>query len=63
MRQDGLVSEIVVIDREVCGTRAFDAHRHYTCHRYLPGVLPPGARLRVVQPDGTIREYEGETGQ
>lgn len=60
MRKDGLSNETVVIDRGVCGTRSFDAHAKYTCHKYLPSILPPGARLRVVQPDGTIRHYEGE---
>ncbi|WP_116051384.1 DddA-like double-stranded DNA deaminase toxin [Amycolatopsis palatopharyngis] len=60
MREDGLPDETVVIDRSVCGTRPFDVHRQYTCDRYLSRILPPGARLRVVQPDGTIRQYEGE---
>jgi hypothetical protein len=60
MREDALTDETVVIDRGVCGTRPFDAHRQYTCDKYLPRILPRGARLRVVQPDGTIRQYQGE---
>ncbi|SFQ22776.1 SCP1.201-like deaminase [Amycolatopsis arida] len=61
MRREGLTDETVVIDRQVCGTRDFDRRRNYsfTCDRYLSEFLAPGARLRVVQGDGTIRVYEG----
>lgn len=63
MRKEQLSDETLVIDRGVCGTRPFDDQRQYTCDRFLPRILPPGARLRVVQPDGTIREYEGEADE
>ncbi|WP_410621676.1 DddA-like double-stranded DNA deaminase toxin [Amycolatopsis sp. cmx-8-4] len=59
MREEHLSQETVVMDRGVCGTRPFDSHRRITCDKFLPALLPPGAVLRVVQPDGTIREYQG----
>ncbi|RZQ62682.1 DddA-like double-stranded DNA deaminase toxin [Amycolatopsis suaedae] len=60
MRAANLTDEVVVIDRQVCGTRDYDREDPVTCHRYLPRFLPPGARLRVAEPDGTIRTYRGE---
>ncbi|MGW4395129.1 DddA-like double-stranded DNA deaminase toxin [Amycolatopsis nivea] len=64
MREQGLRDETVVIDRQVCGTREFDREAPFTCHKYLTRFLPPGARLRVEQPDGTVSEYTGtETEQ
>lgn len=63
MREDQLTDETLVIDRGVCGTRPFDVQQRYTCDRYLPSILPPGSRLRVVQPDGTIQVYEGDVDQ
>ncbi|WP_328610382.1 hypothetical protein OG943_15020 [Amycolatopsis sp. NBC_00345] len=64
MREQGLRDETVVIDRQVCGTREFDREAPFTCDKYLSRFLPPGARLRVVQPDGTVSEYTGtETEQ
>ncbi|WP_253863683.1 DddA-like double-stranded DNA deaminase toxin [Prauserella halophila] len=60
MREQGGRDETVVIDREVCGTRPFDRAQPYTCDKYLARLLPAGARLRVVQPDGTVRVYTGE---
>lgn len=60
MREERLGRETVVMDRGVCGTRPFDSHRRITCDKFLPALLPPGAVLRVVQPDGTIREYQGK---
>jgi hypothetical protein len=61
MRREALTDETVVIDRQVCGTRDYDRDDPLTCDRYLSRLLPPGARLHVVEPDGTIRTYEGET--
>ncbi|WP_158684574.1 DddA-like double-stranded DNA deaminase toxin [Amycolatopsis orientalis] len=64
MREQGLRDETVVIDRQVCGTREFDREAPFTCDKYLARFLPPGARLRVEQPDGTVSEYTGtETEQ
>lgn len=64
MREQGLRDETVVIDRQVCGTREFDREAPFTCDKYLATFLPPGARLRVEQPDGTVSEYTGaETEQ
>ncbi|MEV6899794.1 DddA-like double-stranded DNA deaminase toxin [Amycolatopsis sp. NPDC051372] len=60
----GLRDETVVMDRPVCGTREFDRDDPFTCDKYLARFLPPGARLRVVQPDGTVSDYTGtETEQ
>lgn len=60
MRERGLQDETMVIDRQVCGTRPFDQAQPYTCDKYLARFLPPGARLRVVQADGTVSTYSGE---
>jgi nucleic acid/nucleotide deaminase of polymorphic system toxin len=60
MREHGLRDETVVIDRQVCGTRPFDRTQPYTCDKYLSRFLPPGARLRVVQADGTVATYTGK---
>lgn len=49
----------VVMDRQVCGTREFDRRRPITCDKFLPRILEPGKRLRVVEPDGTMRTYHG----
>jgi hypothetical protein len=59
MREHGYRDEIVVIDRQVCGTRDFDRDDPFTCHKYLTRFLT-GARLRVIQADGTERTYTGE---
>ncbi|WP_442912764.1 DddA-like double-stranded DNA deaminase toxin [Kutzneria sp. CA-103260] len=50
----------VVIDKTVCGTRTFDWSKSWTCDKLLPTLLPPGASLTVVQPDGTTLTYVGE---
>jgi hypothetical protein len=64
MWERGSRDETVVMDRQVCGTREFDRDDPFTCDKYLARFLPPGARLRVVQPDGTVSEYIGtETEQ
>lgn len=60
MRLEGFTDETMVIDRAVCGTRSFDQNRDFTCDHYLSRILAPGSRLRVVQPDGIIREYKGK---
>jgi hypothetical protein len=59
MRQERLSEETIVIDRRVCGTRADSRTLTYTCDKMLKWFLPAGARLRVVEPDGTIRTYQG----
>ncbi|WP_167344564.1 DddA-like double-stranded DNA deaminase toxin [Amycolatopsis thermoflava] len=60
MREQGLRDETVVIDRQICGTRPFDQAQPFTCDKYLARFLPPGARLRVVQADGTVATYTGK---
>ena len=50
----------VVIDKTVCGTRSFDWWKSWTCDKLLATLLPPRARLTVVQPDGTTLTYVGE---
>lgn len=62
MRREDLTDETVVVDRQVCGTREYDAHQRVTCDKYLSTFLPPGACLRVVQADGTIKTYRGKAG-
>lgn len=59
MRDQQLRNETVVMDRPVCGTLEADQADPFTCDKYLSRFLPPGARLRVVQPDGTVNEYTG----
>jgi SCP1.201-like deaminase len=59
MRDGWTGSENVVVDKTVCGTRTFDSHQKWTCDKLLPMLLPPGARLTVVQGDGTSRTYVG----
>jgi hypothetical protein len=50
MRQKGITNGTLYINNpEIC----------VSCMRLLPKLLPPGARLRVVLPDGTVTEFEG----
>jgi hypothetical protein len=60
MRDGWTDSENVVVDKTVCGTRTFDSHQMWTCDKLLPVLLPPGARLTVMQGDGTARTYVGD---
>jgi hypothetical protein len=60
MRDGWTGSENMVVDKTVCGTRAFDSHQKWTCDKLLPVLLPPGARLTVVQGDGTTLTYVGD---
>lgn len=50
----------VVIDKTVCGARKFDQRKLWTCDKLLATLLPPGARLTVVQADGSTLTYIGE---
>jgi hypothetical protein len=64
MRYKNLTEETVVIDRTVCGTRWFDKHAEWSCHKKLETVLlAPGSILHVVYPDGMITYIGKETGQ
>jgi hypothetical protein len=50
MRQDDLSEGTLRINNpEICEN----------CAELLPRMLPPGARLRVILPDGTVTEFEG----
>ncbi|GAA3843462.1 hypothetical protein GCM10022243_07450 [Saccharothrix violaceirubra] len=60
MRHGRLTEETVVIDRTVCGRRPTDRQAQYTCDKFLKHFLPRGARLTVVERDGTRVVYEGE---
>jgi hypothetical protein len=50
----------VVIDKTVCGFRKFDQRKLWTCDKLLATLLPPGARLTIVQADGSTLTYIGE---
>jgi hypothetical protein len=50
MREQGITDGTLYINNpKIC----------VSCTRLLPEMLPPGARLRVVLPDGTITEFRG----
>jgi hypothetical protein len=50
MRQQGITEGTLFINNpEIC----------VSCTKLLPEMLPPGASLRVVLPDGTVREFRG----
>jgi hypothetical protein len=50
MRQKGIMEATLEINNpEIC----------VSCDRLLPKMLPPGATLNIVLPDGTIRSYKG----
>jgi nucleic acid/nucleotide deaminase of polymorphic system toxin len=50
MRQQGITDGTLYINNpEIC----------VSCTKLLPKMLPPGATLRVVLPDGTITEFRG----
>jgi hypothetical protein len=50
MRQQDIMDGTLYINNpEICKS----------CTKLLPEMLPPGARLRVVLPDGTVREFQG----
>lgn len=43
----------VVLNNITCGNRGFDREWPATCERYLPSLLPAGAKLTVwATPDG-----------
>jgi hypothetical protein len=47
MRRQGLREGTVVLNNLTCGNRGFDEDWPMTCERYLPSLLPAGARLTV----------------
>jgi hypothetical protein len=50
MRQEGLREGTLYINNpEIC----------VNCMELLPRMLPPGAKLRVILPDGIVKEFEG----
>jgi hypothetical protein len=50
MRQQGITEGTLYINNpEICAS----------CTKLLPEMLPPGANLRVVLPDGTVKEFRG----
>jgi len=60
MRAEGRTDETVVIDRPVCGREDATTHQPVTCDRHLAWFLPPGARLTVIEHDGTVVTYHGK---
>ncbi|WP_460791905.1 DddA-like double-stranded DNA deaminase toxin [Micromonospora sonneratiae] len=61
MRSEGRLQETIVIDRTVCGQRPTDKNAPFTCDKFLKWFLPAGAKLTVVEPDGTRRVYQGKS--
>jgi hypothetical protein len=51
--------EVLVIDRRVCGRDVDSRGYRYTCDLALPHVLADGAKLTVVEHDGTRVTYVG----
>jgi hypothetical protein len=50
MREQGITEGTLYINNpEIC----------VSCMKLLPEMLPPGAKLRVVLPDGTVKEFRG----
>jgi hypothetical protein len=50
MRQQGMTEGTLYINNpEIC----------VSCRKLLPKMLPPGATLRIVLPDGTVTEFKG----
>jgi hypothetical protein len=48
MSENGLVDEVIEINRPVCGTTERDRSWGDTCDKRLPEFLPPGCRLTVM---------------
>jgi len=55
MRREGLTEGTLYINRHPCRL-----HPSGGCHQNLRCMLPPGARLRVIGPDGFDRVYVGD---
>jgi len=60
MREEDRDHETVVIDRPVCGRQSFKQAERFTCDKMLRWFLSPGARLTVIEHDGTRITYTGE---
>jgi hypothetical protein len=54
-------NEVLVIDRKVCGRDSRTRRREYSCDDFLPAILAEGARLTVVEHDGTHVTYVGRS--
>lgn len=66
MKAEGLSHATLVLDREPCGV--FDRPpQPFQCHAQLDGVirtlLPGGATLTVIDPDGRVWSYPKKAGQ